>query len=73
MYTNAVINKMSRIEKRTFINNEDTHVHLPGLMPFHGKINAIKENGENKQISLIFTLRKFSIWPELRKELKVKD
>lgn len=62
---------MNKIEKRTFINNEDTYINLPGLMFFHGKINAINE--ENGQISLIFALRKFSRWPDFQKELKIGE
>jgi hypothetical protein len=64
---------MSRNKKITFVNGEDTQINLPELMAFHGKIDAIKENGKNGLISLIFTLRKFSRWPEFQKELKIDE
>ena len=73
MHSHEGINKMGKIEKITFVNDEDTHINLQGSIFFHGKINAIKVHEERGPISLIFTLRKFSIWPEFQKELKIGD
>lgn len=64
---------MSKTEKITFVNDVDTQINLPGLMIFYGKINVTKENEKNEPISLMFTLRRFSRWPEFQKELKIDD
>jgi hypothetical protein len=65
-------NKMNKIEKITFVDNEDTQVNFPGLKIFRGKINAIAD-GENRLVGIIFTLSKFSIWPEFQKKIRIYE